>query len=197
MHVEHYRDNPPRYATCPRPVGEVPAVLHELLVTERLLDEGGALGAVAQSQLLTSLKATLYRDTMVSTFVHILAQRVKHGDVAGANDICDVQRECLAEFRAPVTLGDDAERMWLGRGTRAPYDSYSYVLGVMGALAVREQLRAGELTPDEYRGFLEATGCKSSVELFKLLGCDVTTPDPFERATGAFDSYVNRMYTES
>jgi len=190
MAVEHAREAPVRYATCPRPIGEVPSMLHEVLLADHFLEEGGVLAEVALYRVLDALEATLYRDAMVSAFTHDLATRVECVESIDAARIRETQRECLAEFRAPVALGPDAGRTWLGRGSRPPYDSYAYTLGTAGALAIRQRLRDDDLTAEGYREFLCSTGRESSVDLFEQLGCDVTTVDPYERAAGAFEEYV-------
>lgn len=193
MAAEYHGTEPTRYATCPRPVGEVPSVLHQLLLADHFAACGGSLAAAALDSVLGLLSVTLYRDAMVSAFTHDLATRVERderGDRVDAARIRATQRDCLATFRAPVAYGDDAGRTWLGRGTRPLYDSFAYVLGATGALAVHRQLREGEFTAGEYREFLRSTGRESSVALFERIGCDVTTPRPYERAARAFDGYV-------
>lgn len=195
MAVEYHRVEPTRYATCPRPVGEIPSMVHELLLADHFLERDGPLAEAAQDSVLRTLEATLYRDAMVSAFGHDLATRIERDETVDAARIRTTQRECLEEFRAPVAYREDAGRTWLGRGTRPIYDSYAYVLGASGALAVRDRLRSGDLKPESYKEFLRSTGRENSVALFERLGIDATAPEPYERAVAAFDGYVDEFET--
>jgi oligoendopeptidase F len=190
MHVEHHREGPVRYATSPQPVSEVPSTVHQLLLADHLVGEGGALADAALERVLVQVGRSLYRSAMFAAFVHELASSVERGEPVGPDDARETQRSVLREFREPVELDADAGRTWLGRGTRDPYHNYQYVLGATGGLVVRERLRDGDLTAAEYREFLRSTGRERSVVLFERLGCDVTAPEPYERAATAFDEYV-------
>ncbi|WP_224447717.1 M3 family oligoendopeptidase [Haloprofundus salilacus] len=193
MHVDHHRDGPVRYATCPRPVEEVPSLLHELLLADRFIDAGGALAAAARNRLLECLGGNLYGATMSSVFVHHLSTKVESGEDVAANRARETWADLQSEFRPVVEYGDRSGRDWLGRGTRELYSNYQYVLGATGALVVHRKLTEGEFDTTEYREFLRSTGRYSAVESFVRLGCDVTSKPTFERAVSAFDDYVDAM----
>lgn len=191
INVECHREGPARYATCPRPVSEVPSLVHELLLAEHFLAEGGVLAEDARYRLLDRLGANFYRATRGTAFAHRTAKIVEDGKELTPERARNVWADLQAEFEAPVDFDDRAGRNWLGKGTREIFSSYQYVLGATGALAALEQLRDGDLTPAEYRDFLRSTGSEDQLSLFERLGCDVTTKDPFARAAGAFDGYVD------
>jgi len=193
MHVEHHREGLARYATSPQPVSEVPSTVHQLLLADHLVDEGGVLAEAALERVLVQVGRSLYRSAMFAAFVHEFVSSVERGEPVDPDDARETQRSVLREFREPVELDADAGRTWLGRGTRDPYHNYQYVLGATGGLVARQQLREGDLTAAAYREFLRSTGREPSVALFRSLGCDVTTPAAFERATDAFDEYVDRI----
>jgi len=190
MCVGGERSGPVRYATCPRPVEEIPSILHELLLAEHLIAEGGALAAAATNQLLDTIGGNFYGAAMSSAFAHRLAGVVENGKDISVDRAREAWSDLQSEFRAPVEYDDRAGRNWLGRGTREPYSRYQYVLGATGALAVREKLRLNELTVAEYREFLRNTGRENSITLFDRIDCDVRSSDPYERAADAFDGYV-------
>ncbi|MFB6087335.1 MAG: M3 family oligoendopeptidase [Haloarculaceae archaeon] len=191
VHVEHHREGPVRYATCPRPVEEVPSILHEILLAEHLVEAGGELADAAHDRLLEFLGGNFYRSTMGAAFAHELAGRVESGEEVTEERARETWRDLQREFEPRVVFDDRAGRNWLGRGAREPYSSYQYVLGATGALAVRDLLRTDELAVADYREFLRSTGERDGVESFAALGCDVTTPEPFERAAATFGTYVS------
>jgi oligoendopeptidase F len=190
LHVEHHRDGPTRYATAPRAVSEVPSILHELLLAEHLLDAGGDLAAAARDRLLECLAGNVYRAAMSSAFVHRLASAVDAGEDVTPERAHDAWSDLQAAFLPEVEYDDRAARNWLGHGRRGVYDHYQYPLGATGALAIRRRLRAGELAPDDYGQFLRSTGREDPVGLFERIGCDVTSPTPYERAAGTFREHV-------
>ena len=193
MHVGHYREGPTRYATCPRPVSEIPSLLHELLLAEHFIAEGGEFAAAARNRLLECFGGNLYGSTMNAAFVHRLASAVGDGEEVTPRRAGEAYADLLAEFRPAVDYGDRAGRDWLGLGLRDIYSNYQYVLGAVGALAVRERLRGDNLSTADYREFLRNTGRERSTVLFKRLGSDVTTAMPYERAAAAFDGYVDAV----
>lgn len=191
LNVSYHREGPTRYATCPNAICEVPSILHELLLVEHWLAEGGALADHARNRLLEFLGGNFYDSAMHSTFVHDLATAVEDGESLSAARIRGTYADLLAEFRPVVAYDDRAGRNWLGRGMREPYSSFQYVLGATGALVVRDRLRDGSLTPAEYRDFLRNTGRRDVLTQFETLGIDVTSPEPYERAAETFDGYLD------
>jgi len=191
IHVDHHREGPTQYATAPRPVEEVPSILHELLLVDHLLAEGGALADAAQNRLLECIGGNLYSSARSAQFTHTLAEYVEDGTEVTVDRARAVAGELREEFYAPVAFGDQPGRNLPVSGIREPYSSYQYVLGATGALAVHSQLRSGELSPERYREFLRTTGRQDSVGLFETLGCDIRTEAPFETAAETFGEYVD------
>ena len=193
LNVAYHSEGPTRAATCPSAVCEIPSILHELLLVEHWIDEGGPLADHARDRLLSFVGGNLYNAAMQSTFVHELAGAVEAGESLSAERIRSVYDDLLAEFRPEVEYGDRDGRDWLGWGQRRPYCSYQYVLGAVGALVVRDRLREGSLTPADYREFLRNTGQRDLLAQFETLGIDPTEPDPYERAAAAFGEYVESI----
>jgi oligoendopeptidase F len=191
IHVDHHREGPARYATAPRPVEEVPSILHELLLVDHLLEAGGPLAEAARNRFLECIGGNLYSSARSAQFTHTLAGYVENDTEVTVDRAREVAASLRDEFYSPVDFGDQAGRNLPVSGIREPYSSYQYVLGAAGALAVHSQLRAGDLSPASYHEFLRSTGRRPAVDSFASLGCDVQTPEPFERATESFGSYVD------
>lgn len=194
LHIEQLREGPARYVGSPRPVSEVPSTLHELLLIEHCLDSGGALADHARNRLLRSVGHLLYGTAMRSAFSHRLASTVDDGTALTTDRISEAYADCLETFEPEIDWPGRASREWLaGSLTRQPYHSYQYVLGVVGALAVRDRLDAGTLDPETYRVFLGSTGRCPSVELFEQIGLDIERTAPYERAGEAFEQYLDLL----
>lgn len=194
MHTAHHREGPSMYATCPRPVEEVPSILHELLLVDHCLEEGGALADHARNRLLQFVDGNFYNATMWSAFTHRLATAIENGEDPDAGQIASEFASLQTEFDPVTEFPDRARKNWLNSSLyREPYHFYQYVLGVTGALSVRDLLQSGDLTAEEYRDFLRSTGRFDPVDLFDQLGLDVTSAEPYERAAETFEAYLDEI----
>lgn len=187
--VEHQREGPARYATAPRPVEELPSILHELLLVDHFLGDGGALADAARNRLLECVGGNFYGAARSSLFTHEMAGYVEDGEEVTVDRTREVAESIRQEFFEPVKYDDNGVSLPVS-GIREPYSNYQYVLGATGALAVHNKFREDDLSPAAYREFLRSTGQKPAVDLFEGLGCDVRTPEPFERAATTFGEHV-------
>lgn len=193
MHVEHHREGAARYATTPRPVEEIPSILHELFLVDYLVDQGGAIAEAARNRLLECVAGNFFEATRSSVFTHELAKRVENGQEVTVDRTRELVQSLQKEFLAPVEFGGNPGRRIPASGTRELYSNYQYVLGVTGALSVHSQLRNDGLSVETYRDFLRSTGQERSVELFERIGADIRTPAPFETAADSFAKYVEEV----
>lgn len=192
LHVDHHREGPAMYATGPRPISEVPSLLHEILLTEHLVADGGPLAAHARNRLLDSLDRMLYGQAATAAFKRRLATAVDDGETLHADRIADAYRETQARFDPALEQGDRSRYEWLtGALYREAFHHYQYVIGAVGALTVRESLRDGDLDAGRYRAFLTSTGRTDPLEAFADLGLHLRTSEPYERATAAFEGYLD------
>ena len=192
LNVAYHREGPTRYATSPSAVCEVPSILHELLLAERCMGEGGGLAAHARNRLVECVAGNLYRNARSAAYNHSLAIKIESGEELTLEEARSINDELREEFD-PVYDRDGVIDRVGGIGTRIPYSSYQYVLGATGALAVRDRLRENSLSPQDYRRFLRQTGRRPPLESFSALSLDMLSKIPFERATATFDGYLDEL----
>ena len=192
LNVAYHRDGPTRYATSPSAVCELPSILHELLLAERCIEDGGALAAHARTRLVECVSGNLYRHARAAAYNHSLATKIESGEELTLEGARNVSDDLLDEFEPVYDHEGVVDRVG-GIGTRTPYSSYQYVLGAAGALAVRDRLQDGSLSPEAYRTFLRQTGRRPPLDSFAVLDIDIQSERPFERATATFDSYLDEL----
>ena len=192
LNVAYHQEGPTRYATSPAAVCEVPSILHELLLAERCIQEGGALAAHAQNRRLECVAGNLYRNARTAAYNHSLATKIESGEELTLEGAQHIFNDLLDEFD-PVYDRDGVIDRVGGIGTRIPYSSYQYVLGAVGALAVRDRLHDGSVSPEDYRQFLRQTGRRTPRDSFAELAIDIQSERPFERATATFDGYLSSV----
>lgn len=192
LNVAYHREGPTRYATSPAAVCEVPSILHELLLAEECMQEGGALAAHAQNRLVECVAGNLYRNARTAAYNHALAMKIESGEELTPENARDIYDDLLDEFDPVYEREGVIDRVG-GIGIRIPYSSYQYVLGATGALAVRDSLKDELVSPNEYRQFLRQTGYRPPLDSFTALDLDIQSVGPFERATAKFDSYLDDL----
>ncbi|MFC7225840.1 M3 family metallopeptidase [Salinirubellus salinus] len=190
--AEHLREaRDPLDATMPRPVEEVPSLLHELLLADHLFDERPDLAPFARDRLLEFLGGNLFRTARNATLGHRAHRHVEDGGDLGRERLAGWHTDLVAEFQ-PAVEPPETDRRWLaGSYRREPYHHYQYVLGAAGSTAVFDGLRAGDLTPADYRTFLRTGATEDSVTMLSRLGADPREPSTYERAATVFDRYVD------
>ncbi len=183
MHVEELRAaQPPRYVTNPRPVSEVPSILHELLLADHLADDP-ELAPFVRERRATLLSGNVFGAGQSARFLHEVYRTVENGDDLTPDRMASLYGEFAhgADPRSPVGA-PDLERGWRRQAyQRGPCHSYQYVVGAVGAVAVHDRLRSGSLSPDEYREFLRTTGRRDSLDTLATLGVDPTASTPYDR----------------
>ena len=174
----------PLYETTPRPVEEVPSLVHELLLADHLLDVGDRpLREHVLNRRLDAVGGNLHGATRSARFTHAACRAVEDGETLSKSRLDEINRELHREFCPVVEPDERTPASWLARAhVREPYHHYQYVLGAAGGVCAFEALQEDALSVDDYRAFLEFGGSLSSIEQFEHLGIDVTAPDPYERA---------------
>lgn len=192
LNVAAHREGPTRYATTPEAVCEVPSILHELLLAEHCIEQGGALAAHGRNRVVECVAGNLYRNARSAAYNHALATTVEDGEALTVERARETYAALLDEFD-PVYDREAVTDRVVDAGMRPPYSSYQYVLGATGALAVRDALREDELTAGEYWGFLQRTGQRRPLDSFDAIGVDAQADAPYERAAATFDGYLDDL----
>ena len=74
------------------------------------------------------------------------------------------------------------------------YYVYQYATGISGANALAKRILSGtERAVDDYLAFLGAGGSMYPLDVLKMAGVDLTTPEPVEIAFGVLAEMVDRL----
>ncbi|MBT4141417.1 MAG: oligoendopeptidase F family protein, partial [Candidatus Latescibacteria bacterium] len=96
------------------------------------------------------------------------------------------------------TLIDDPERTQVTWAQfahlYAPFYTFQYAIGISAAHALAEGVLSGNDEPREsYLNFLKAGSSHPTMDLFKLGGVDVATPEPVEKTFAVLSDMVDRL----
>lgn len=179
-------------------VAEVASTCNEALLMEHLLSKttDKLERAYLINHFLEQFKGTVYRQTMFAEFELKLGQLVAEGQTLTAETLCNEYRRLNKLYFGPDMLVDDEIAMEWARIPHFYFDHYvfQYATGFSAAIALsRRILSEGEPAVKDYLRFLSG-GCSAGpIELLKLAGVDMTTPEPVCNALDLFDRLLDEM----
>src|SRR5947209_9666463 len=176
---------------------EVPSRVNELMLAFHLLahESDGRRRAAINLHLLDNLLGSL-RTTMLGTH---LEQRLHRAAEAGEPitlpAIMDMEGEIFAGFFGDTLAIDDDVRLYWAQWPHyyAGTYSFTYPAGMICAHAVAEAIRdEGRPAAERYVESLRAGASLPVLELVRLAGVDLASPEPIER----FGAFFGRMVDE-
>ena len=179
-------------------VAEVASTLNEALLTEHLLKTRSepALRKQLIVQQLDDIRATIVRQTMFAEFELDIHQRSEAGEPLTADLLNKIYYDLVARYHGPgVTLDDEIAYEW----SRIPHFYYNfyvyqYATGLSAALALSGKIvEEGQPAVDRYLRFLSSGSSRSSIDMLRDAGVDMTTPAPIQAAMDAFDRLVDEL----
>lgn len=179
-------------------VAEVASTLNEALLTDYLLKtrDDKALRKYLIMQQLDDIRSTLFRQTMFAEFEHDLHRRVEAGEPLTADTLSQPYFDLVQRYHGPdVTLDDELALEWsLIPHFYYNFYVYQYATGISAALALSKQImQEGQPAIDRYLHFLSSGSSKSSIDLLREAGVDMTTPEPIQAAMDTFDRLLDEL----
>ena len=179
-------------------VAEVASTCNEALLMEHLLGKttDKKERAYLINHFLDQFKGTLYRQTMFAEFELIIGRMIGAGKTLTADILCEEYRKLNALYYGPDMVVDDEIAMEWARIPHFYYNYYvfQYATGYSAAIALsRKILAEGESAVRDYLEFLSGGCSRSPIELLKLAGVDMTSPEPINQALKLFDELLDEM----
>jgi len=183
-------------------VAEVASTLNEALLTDYLLKTRNdpALRKHLIVQQLEDIRATIFRQTMFAEFELDIHQRTEAGEPLTADSISKPYFSLVERYLGPdVVLDEEIAWEW----ARIPHFYYNfyvyqYATGLSAALALSKQIiNEGKPAVERYLNFLSSGSSRSSIDLLRGAGVDMTTPEPIQQAMDQFDALLDELETLS
>jgi oligoendopeptidase F len=179
-------------------VAEVASTLNEALLNDYLLKtrDDPALRKQLIVQQLDDIRATIVRQTMFAEFELDIHQRTEAGEPLTSDALSKSYYDLVARYHGPgVTLDDEIAFEW----SRIPHFYYNfyvyqYATGLSAALALSRQILAeGQPVVDRYLKFLRSGSSRSSIDMLRDAGVDMTTPQPIQAAMDRFETLIDEL----
>lgn len=179
-------------------VAEVASTVNESILMQSLLkqDISKKERMFLLNHFMEQFKGTVYRQTMFAEFEKLAHSQVDDGQAVTMDSLSEQYYELnKAYFGDHVVVDDDIRYEWM----RIPhfYNAfyvYKYATGFSAAIAISQRiLKEGQPAIDDYMKFLKSGGSDHPIELLKIAGVDMTTPQPIEEALSVFEGIIKEM----
>jgi len=199
MHSWHSRKYQPyTYSGYTLFVAEVASTLNEALLAHHLLSktDDKVMRRYILNKQLEGIRSTLVRQTMFAEFESIAHATAEAGQPLTADVLCGIHKGLNEKYYGAVIDVDDKIGIeW----ARIPhfYNSfyvYQYATGISAAMTLARQIiTEGQPAVERTLGFLKGGSSKSSIDLLKGAGVDLTTAAPIQAAFDQFEDYLNQF----
>jgi oligoendopeptidase F len=122
--------------------------------------------------------------------------RAEAGKPLNADIMNSIMKDLYAEGYG-ATMVDDPERSaitWAEFGhLYMPFYTFQYAIGISAAHALAEEVRRSPQAAQKYLQFLAVGASRYPMDLYKLAGVDMSTPQPIEKAFSVLANLVDRL----
>lgn len=199
MHSSYTRQYQPYiYGSHSIFTAEVASTVNESLLMRYLLDKETDLEMrrYLLNMHLEEFRTTLFRQTMFTEFEDMTHRAIESGQVLTADSMCQQYEELNAKYYGTAVEKDDTIKYeW----ARIPhfYNAfyvYKYATGYSAATAISNKiLTDGEPARKAYIEFLKTGESDYPIQLLKIAGVDMSSPEPVEKAMETFNSLLDEF----
>lgn len=199
MHSSYTRQYQPYiYGSHSIFTAEVASTVNESLLMRYLLDKETDLEMrrYLLNMHLEEFRTTLFRQTMFAEFEDMTHRAIESGQVLTADSMCQQYEELNAKYYGTAVEKDDTIKYeW----ARIPhfYNAfyvYKYATGYSAATAISDKiLTDGEPARKAYIEFLKTGESDYPIQLLKIAGVDMSSPEPVEKAMETFNSLLDEF----
>lgn len=193
-----HKNQPYQYGHYPIFLAEVASTFNEELLMRLLLQRFTKKEEQIYliNQKIEDIRGTFFRQTMFAEF-ELLIHTLSEQDVPLTPKLLKSEFLKLNSkyFGPAVIIDDEAEIEW----ARIPHFYYNfyvfqYATGISAALALADRvLSGGKKERDEYLSFLKGGNSRYPIEMLKLAGVDMHSPQPVAATIKKFDSLVTQL----
>lgn len=192
MHTYYSNTNQPYpYAGYRIFVAEVASTCNEALLMQYLLKNctDASEKKYLMNHYFEQFKGTLFRQTMFAEFEMITHKMAEDGEVLSTQALCDVYRKLNEEYFGEDMVIDDEIALEWSRIPHfyTPFYVYQYATGYSAAIAIASKIFKGdEKTLKGYKQFLSGGCSMHPIDLLKLCGIDMESPQVIQEALDVF-----------
>mgnify|MGYP000757241485 CR=1 FL=1 len=179
-------------------VAEVASTCNEALLIRYMIDHAAddQERAYLINYFLDQFKGTVYRQTMFAEFEKEVHERAAQGEALTADLLCSLYYDLNKKYFGEEMTVDEAIALEWARIPHfyTPFYVYQYATGFSAAIAISRKILSGEPgAVEHYKEFLKGGSSMDPIDLLKLAGVDMTSPEPVQEALRTFEEYVQEL----
>ena len=177
---------------------EVASTVNESLLIKHLLttEKDEEMRKYLLNYYIEEFRTTLFRQTMFAEFELKAHEEIENGGVLTAEWLNETYGKLNSDYFGPAMEKDDyIQYEW----SRIPhfyrgFYVYQYATGYSAATAISAKiLKEGDKARDNYIEFLKSGSSNYPVELLKIAGVDMASPEPVRMAMETFKNLVDEL----
>lgn len=192
------REQPYTYAGYRIFVAEVASTCNEALLIHYLMEHAkdDQEKSYLVNYFLDQFQSTLYRQTMFAEFEKIIHGMVEQGEVLNGEKLSDIYLDLNRRYFGEGVISDPEIALEWSRIPHfyTPFYVYQYATGFSAAIAISKKILSGEPgIVEKYKKFLSGGSSMDPMDLLKICGVDMTSPNPVNEALGVFEEYIGEL----
>ncbi|MGI6736768.1 MAG: oligoendopeptidase F [Anaerovoracaceae bacterium] len=196
MHASYTREAQPFiYGSHSIFTAEVASTVNENLLMKHLIAtaDDPQMKKYLLNMHIEAFRTTLFRQTMFAEFEQRTHEAVEAGETLTAGWLNETYDELNSRYFGPALSHDDLIRYEWARIPHfySAFYVYKYATGYSAAAAISDRILAQG--PEEYLRFLRTGESDYPIELLKIAGVDMSTPQPVEQAMRTFAGLVDEF----
>lgn len=196
IHTHYSNTNQPYvYAGYTIFVAEVASTVNESLLMQHLLNKvtDQKEKAYLINYFMEQFRGTIYRQTMFAEFEKLMHEKQQQGIALTVDTISSEYYKLVQKYHGDDIVIDEEISMEWARIPHfyTPFYVYQYATGFSAAIAISQRiLKEGESAVYEYTQFLKGGSSKHPLDLLKIAGVDMSSPEPITQALKVFEGLV-------
>lgn len=179
-------------------VAEVASTCNEVLLIRYMLTkaESREEKAYLLNHFLESFRGTVFRQTMFAEFENQAHRKGAEGESLTAERLCQMYRQLNEDYFGPEMAVDSQIDYEWERIPHfyTPFYVYQYATGFSAAVAISSRIfRGDEEALLGYKRFLKGGCSMKPIELLKLCGVDMSSPEPVKEALAFFGELLDEF----
>lgn len=179
-------------------VAEVASTCNEALLIHYLMENSKdpAEKRYLVNYFLDQFKGTMFRQTMFAEFERDTHRMAGEGMTLTADMLNDRYWNLNKKyFGEEMTVDPEISCEWARiPHFYTPFYVYQYATGFAAAIAISSKILNREPgIVDRYKQFLSGGNSRTPIELLKLCGVDMSSPEPVEAALDVFSKYLDKL----
>lgn len=168
-------------------VAEIASTVNEILLARYLIDKEEDLKKKKEIiyELIETIRATLFRQTMFAEFEKDVHQKIENGEMLTCDDLNKIYYNLNKEyFGENIIVDEQIKYEWLRiPHFYTPFYVYKYATGISAAIIIAKNiLDKKEGYKEKYIEMLKQGCTKKAVSLLKMVDVDLEDPKTYENA---------------